>query len=230
MSGTMSGTMSGNMFSTLESTWDESARRGWTTLASFTMQAFALSLLFAVSLIWIERPPQVRWLQLTAPAAFTPPAAEQPARGHRTAVAVSNPRPGEIIAPRSIPPQIAASDDSDSVPAAPDFSSVGTGPGRGPGDGVPHSIGDGIPAVIPARPAVVKPLLLSHRRRPISFTRCSRIIRHSRARRTFRARSSCGRSSARQARSRIWSWSTDTRCSPPPRLTRSGNGAIALTC
>ena len=162
MSGTMSGNMSGNMFSTLESTWDQSARRGWTTLASFTMQAFALSLLLAISLIWIERPPQVRWLQLTAPAEFTPVAPEQPARGHHTAVAVSNPRPGETIAPRWIARHIAASDDSDSVPAAPDFSSIGTGPGRGPGDGVPHSIGDGIPAVIPARPAVVKPLLVSH--------------------------------------------------------------------
>ncbi|MGD0416064.1 MAG: energy transducer TonB [Terriglobales bacterium] len=150
------------MFSTLESTWDQSARRGWTTLASFTMQALALSLLFAVSLIWIERPPQVRWLQLTAPAAFTPPAAEQPASGHHTVAAVSNPRSGEIVAPRWIARQIATSDDSDSVPAAPDFSSIGTGPGRGPGDGVPHSIGDGIPLVIPARPAVVKPLLVSH--------------------------------------------------------------------
>jgi len=162
MSETISRTMSGNMFSTLESTWDQSARRGWTTLASFTMQALALSLLLAVSLIWMERPPQVRWLQLTAPAAFTPPEAEQPARGPRTAAAVSNPHSGEIIAPRSIPPQIAASADSDSVPAAPDFSSNGTGPGRGPGDRVPHSIGDGIPAVIPVRPAVVKPLLVSH--------------------------------------------------------------------
>jgi protein TonB len=150
------------MFSTLESTWDQSARRGWTTLASFTMQALALSLLFAISLIWIERPPQVRWLQFTAPAAFTPPEPEQPARGHRTAVAVSNPHPGEIIAPRWIPRQIATSDDSDSVPAAPDFSAIGAGPGRGPGDGVPHSIGDPIPAVIPVRPAVVKPLLVSH--------------------------------------------------------------------
>jgi protein TonB len=162
MSGTMSGNMSGNMFSTLESTWDQSARRGWTTLASFTMQAFALSLLFAISLIWIERPPQVRWLQLTAPAAFTPPPTEQPAGGHHTAVTVSNPHSGEIIAPRSIPRQIAVSADGDSVPAAPDFSAISTGPGRGPGDGVPHSIGDGIPAVIPARPAVVKPLIVSH--------------------------------------------------------------------
>jgi hypothetical protein len=41
------------MFSALESNWDQSARRGWTTLASFTMQALGLSLFVAVSLIWV---------------------------------------------------------------------------------------------------------------------------------------------------------------------------------
>ena len=154
--------MSGNMFTTLESTWDQSARRGWTTLASFTMQAFGLSLLLAIPLMWVGRPPQVRWLQITAPAAFAPPAAEQPARGHHAAAAVSNTRQGEIIAPRSIPRQIAANDDGDSIPTAPDFPSIDTGSGRGPGNGVPRSIGDNIPVVIPVRPAVVKPLLVSH--------------------------------------------------------------------
>lgn len=39
------------MFSTLESTWDRSARRGWTTLASFGVQAMALSLLLLLPLI-----------------------------------------------------------------------------------------------------------------------------------------------------------------------------------
>jgi protein TonB len=149
------------MFNTLESTWDQS-RRGWTTLASFTLQAFALSSLCAISLLWIEQPPQVRWLQFTAPAAFTPPPAEQPADGHHPAATVGNARWGEIIAPRLIPRQIAASDASGSVPAAPDLSSLGTGPGRGSGDGVPYSIGVGLPVVIPAHPVVVKPLLVSH--------------------------------------------------------------------
>ncbi len=40
------------MFNTLESSWDRSTHRGWTTLASFTMQAFGLSLIIAISLIW----------------------------------------------------------------------------------------------------------------------------------------------------------------------------------
>jgi protein TonB len=151
------------MFSTLESTWDHSARRGWTTLASFTMQALALSLLFAISLIWIGQPPQVRWLQLTAPPEFTPAAPEQPAPAHNAPAAASNMSQGVIVAPPSIPSHIAAIDDGGVVPAAPDFQSIiGTGPGRGSPDGVVRSIGDGIPAVIPLRPTVVKPLVVSH--------------------------------------------------------------------
>jgi len=70
------------MFSSLESAWDQSVRRGWTTLASFTMQALALSLLLAISWIWVGRPPEVRWLQISAPAAFSPleQSETQPAR------------------------------------------------------------------------------------------------------------------------------------------------------
>jgi periplasmic protein TonB len=149
------------MFTTLESSWDQSAHRGWTTLASFAVQAVALTVLFAISLIWMERPPQVHWLQLTVPATFTPLAAEQPARGH-SSTAVSNNRPGAIIAPRSVPREIVTGDDSDPVPSAPEFPSAGIGPGGGPADSVARSIGDGLPVVIPAPPAVVKPLLVSH--------------------------------------------------------------------
>ena len=153
------------MFNTLESTWDQSAhRRGWTTLASFTMQALALSLLLAISLLWVGGPPQVRWLQLTAPASFTPLAAEQPARGRHTSAPVCNSRPDQIVAPRSIPRHVVSIGDDNSVPAAPDFSSIDSGDirsGRG-GAGAAHGIGDGLPVVIPPRPAAVKPLLVSH--------------------------------------------------------------------
>lgn len=149
------------MFSTLESTWDHSARRGWTTLASFTMQALGMSLLLAIPLIWVQRPPQVRWLQISAPTAFTPPAETQGPSGHHATIAVGNPRPEQIVAPQSIPLQIAAGNDTDSVATAPDFQTIGTGPGRGSGDTVPGGLGDGIPIVIPARPAAIKPLRVS---------------------------------------------------------------------
>ena len=151
------------MFSTLESNWDHSARRGWTTLASFTMQALGLSLLLAIPLIWVQRPPQLHWLErLASPAALTPPAATQAAHAHSAATAVNNLPQRPFIAPRSIPLQIAAINDADSVPPAPEFPTIGTGSGRGPEDGVAHGLGDGIPVVIPARPAAVKPLRVSH--------------------------------------------------------------------
>ena len=153
------------MFNTLESTWDKSARRrGWTALASFTMQALALSLLLAVSLFWVGGPPQVRWLQLAAPASFAPVATEQPAHGHRTVTPVRNFHPEEFLAPRFIPAQTATAGDDNSVAGAPDISAIDSCNDRsrcGGGD-VTRSIGDGIPPVIPSRPAAIKPLLVSH--------------------------------------------------------------------
>jgi protein TonB len=155
-------TLSTPTFSTLESTWDQSARRGWTTIASFTMQAFGLSVLLAIPLIWVQRPPRVHWLQFAAHAAFAPPAATQAAHRHVAAAAVSNLFRGQIIAPRSIPLHIAVNDDADAGPLAPELPSTAFGSGRGPRDGVAYGIGDTIPVVIPAHPAAVKPLLVSH--------------------------------------------------------------------
>ena len=105
----------------------------------------------------------MRWLQLTAPATFTPVGEAQPVRGRHTAAPVQTPHTEEFFAPRSIPPEIATSDDS-SVPAAPDISSIdngGAGLNRGGGD-VIHGLGNNISTVIPPRPAATKPLLVSH--------------------------------------------------------------------
>jgi len=150
------------MFSTLESNWDQSAHRGRATLASFSIQTFSLALLIAVSMLWVERPPQVRWLQLTAPAEFTPVAPEPIAHGHPATNATSNMHHGQIVAPPSIPIHIVPVNDADSGLPAPDFPTIGTGLGGGPNGRVGHGLGDNIPTVIPAHPAVVKPLLVSH--------------------------------------------------------------------
>jgi protein TonB len=147
------------MFSTLESNWDNSARRGRATLASFAVQAFGLSLLIAISLLWVERPPQVHWLQISAPATFTQVATD-PAPGHRPATTPSNPAQKPIIAPPSIPLH-AAPNDADSAPSAPDLPNIGYGRDHGPSDVIPGAIGNAIPIVIPARPAALKPLRVS---------------------------------------------------------------------
>src|SRR5208282_1464648 len=101
-----------NMFSTLESTWDKSVHRRWTALASFTVQAFGLSLLLLIPLLTIQSPPKVQWLE--API-FTPPAgpapvAQQPRPiSSSTTVPVSN-REGQLQQPPAIPSTISITD------------------------------------------------------------------------------------------------------------------------
>jgi protein TonB len=150
------------MFNTLESNWDESARRGWTTLASFTLQAISLSLLIAVSLLWMERPPQVRWL-VTAPA-FSPsdsPHPEKPNqrdyKGPSTGRAILNP----ITPAPSIDLDASRRNDVDPV-GAPDFRSIQTVAGEGQVSGLPFGLGNGIPPAIPAHPTVTKPVIVSN--------------------------------------------------------------------
>jgi protein TonB len=150
------------MFRTLESNWDQSARRGRATLVSFTIQAFSLSLLIAISMLWVERPPQVHWLQISAPTAFTQPAATEPAHANHNPGAASNPRSDQVIAPRWVPRETPRINDAGSGPTVADAPTIDGGPGSGPGVGVNHGLGDGFPVVIPARPAPVKPLVVSH--------------------------------------------------------------------
>ncbi|MBZ5665550.1 MAG: TonB family protein [Acidobacteriia bacterium] len=152
------------MFSTLESNWDQSARRGRATLASFTIQTFSLSLLIAVSMLWVERPPQVRWLQISAPTTFTPtePAPEPVTHRHFTAATVSNLLRGQIIMPRTIPPHAVDIDDSKLGPPAPNLPDIDFRSGHGPRDAVPYGLGSNIPVVIPTHPTVPKPLIVSN--------------------------------------------------------------------
>jgi protein TonB len=149
------------MFNTLESSWDRSTHRGWTTLASFTMQAFGLSLIIAISLIWVERPPQVHWLQIPTPATFVPVADTQPASGHPPSPAVNTPRPEQLVTPSSVPREIQMVNDASPGPIAPDAPTIDDGPSTGARHGIVHGLGDAMPVEIPARPAAVRPLLIS---------------------------------------------------------------------
>src|SRR5271154_2903192 len=127
------------MFQTLENTWDRSGRRRWSTLASFTMQALALSLLLVVPIVWVQGPPRLQWINssiLTPPPA---PASPAPQNAHRTTntTEISG---GHVVLPSTIPDHIAQVNDSD-APPAPGIGEIripgGTGPG---GRGVPGSI------------------------------------------------------------------------------------------
>jgi protein TonB len=149
------------MFSTLESTWDKSAQRGRAALASFTIQAFSLGLVIVVSMLWVERPPQVRWLQISAPASFVA-VTSSPAHGRHTASANSNPIAHQITAPRFVPPETPTINDPGSGLSVEEAPTIGDGVYGGPGVAIGHGLGDGLPVLIPTRPTPVKPLVVSH--------------------------------------------------------------------
>lgn len=150
-----------NMFQTLETTWDRSARRRWSTLASFTMQALALSLLLAIPLVWVQGPPRLQWLDssiFSPPPAPAPPAPES---AHR-AIRGSEVRGDQIVEPPSIPSHIADVNDGN-VPAAPTIGDIGI-PGAIGNDrhGVPGGLGQPTAAAPPPpTSAQTKPLRVS---------------------------------------------------------------------
>jgi periplasmic protein TonB len=153
------------MFNALESNWEQCARRGWTTFASFAVQVFGLSLLLAIPIAWVQGPPQLEWLQpLTLPATVTPAAPTQVAHGHAT-VSASNLRAEEVTAPPAIP-SYTTNDSAKPVPAAPDWNSIGSGSFGGARDGSLGSMGGNmpvvVPSVVPPKPPVSKPLMVSH--------------------------------------------------------------------
>jgi protein TonB len=139
--------------SLLDSRWADRSRRGWTTLASFTAQAVATGVLF-LPLFYTQVLPQFQLAsQLVAPS--PPPAPPAPETSRNTRPNTSNlSRDGRVIAPPSIPREIASVEES-SVPPAVDVSglrvigSTGTSPGR---NGVLDSIGSGFNTVVPPPP------------------------------------------------------------------------------
>src|ERR1700675_4217196 len=147
------------MFSTLESTWDRSARRRWTTLASFTVQALGLSLLLLIPLLVIQGPPRLQWID--GPILTPPPPTAPPVRGPRP-IDSSNIRDGRIQQPPSIPPTIASSHEQP-VRSSPDVSSLGVDGGTGTARrGVFDSIGTSVDvAPPPPFPAPAHPLRVS---------------------------------------------------------------------
>ena len=150
------------MFNTLESNWNHSARRGWTTLASFGFQAMALSLLLLIPLLTIQGPTRLE-LFSRPPISVPSPPAPQPPESTQRPVHSSNIRHGEILQFRSIPRNIANLNERP-IASAPDVSGIGvigsTGSGRlGPFGSTGLSVEIAPP---PPLPALTHPLKVSH--------------------------------------------------------------------
>jgi protein TonB len=142
------------MFSTLESSWDKSARRGWSAIASFTFQAMALSLLLLIPLLTLPGPP--RLLLWESPIAPPPPPGPE-----RQLHASTNLNGGELVPP-SVIPLIIADLHETPVADAPDGRDLGVVGSTGPRVGVANSIADVVAVAPPPAPAPTHPIKISH--------------------------------------------------------------------
>jgi protein TonB len=147
------------MFSTLENNWDRSAHRGWTTLASFTMQALGLSLLLLIPFIAIQGPPALRWLDASV---LAPPPAPASGPTEPRVIPSTNIHEGVLQQPSSIPPTIANLNEP-WVRSAPDLDELGVSGGTGASRrGVQGSLGPPVAVAPPPPPALTHPLKVSH--------------------------------------------------------------------
>jgi hypothetical protein len=101
--------------SLLDTPWTDRSRRGWTTLASFAMQAAGLGGLLLLPLLYTQGLPQLQLMSsLVAPAPPPAPPAPAPARDTH---ASSNLSPdGLLIAPPSVPREILNIDEPIAAP------------------------------------------------------------------------------------------------------------------
>ena len=149
-----------------ESPWANRSRRGWTTLASFAVQAALVALLLVLPLIYTGALPQFQKPEIISmPAAqlAPPPAPPVPVARHNP-VPLSNLLGNRLIAPTAIPHAIQHIEESTAPPPPVDVGSVPWSTGSRAGNGSP--VGDfvrGLPtAALPPPPPVVRTLRLSH--------------------------------------------------------------------
>ncbi len=150
------------MFHTLENTWDQSARRRWPTVASFTMQALGLSLLLLIPPLTIQGPPRLAWFDLHVLA--PPPAPLAPTPHRPRGVHRSNIEGIQIVAPPSVQETNAPIDDR-SVAPAPDISGInipGATGDRGSRSAIPGAFRDGAAIAPPVASPLTRPLRVSH--------------------------------------------------------------------
>ena len=145
----------------VEPSADNGARRGWTALLSFTLQAMCLTSLVLMPMLYTQALPRL-FHELLPPVAYSrPPAPEHRARTNPSEHSeIVN---GRLQPPRVIPRQIAILNEIDALPAVGSTRfgvPGGTGDPGNPGDlGVPGApLGPAMPAPppsIPRHPVVI---------------------------------------------------------------------------
>jgi protein TonB len=150
--------------SLLDSAWADRSRRGWTTLASFALQAAAAGVLLLLPLLYTQGLPQFqRMSALVVPSPPPAPPPTEPVRSARETTSNMS-RDGQIIAPRSVPSEILHVDETN-VPPPVDAGGLGVLGSTGNSmarSGVLNSIGTGLNSIVPPPPAPsVHPLRVS---------------------------------------------------------------------
>jgi protein TonB len=138
----------------LDTPWADRSRRGWTTLASFALQAVAAGVLLLLPLFYTQGLPQFQLMAaLVAPSPPPAPPAPGPVRNaHANTSNLSS--QGQMIAPRFVPREILRLDEP-SVPPLVDIGGLRVLGGTGNStsrNGVFESIGSGLNTVVPPPP------------------------------------------------------------------------------
>ena len=146
-----------------DSPWANRSHRGWTTLASFTVQAAVVGGLLLLPLLYTQGLPHLQAMaSLVAPA---PPPAPAPPMQARPAAPVTSEilSDGRLMAPHSIPRNIEQVTETVAPPPV-DAGTLGVAGGTGDRaamNGVWNSIGSGLAAVAPPPPPT-RPLRRSY--------------------------------------------------------------------
>jgi periplasmic protein TonB len=127
-----------------ESPWENRSHRGWTTLASFAVQAFALGGLLLIPFLYTEGLPRLQLMAALVAPASPPGPPPMVAQEHIPVVSESNIVGEHLRTPGSIPRGVAQVDEAQAPPSgdtAPGWYVPGAVPGTGARNGVFDSIG-----------------------------------------------------------------------------------------
>lgn len=148
--------------SLLDTSWADRSRRGWTTMASFTLLTFVVAVLLALPLLYTEALPQLQVLSsLVVPASSQP--STPPSAARATQTPASNMLGHELMAPQRIPTAVRLVDDAGVLPPSDLPPGIGVPHGTGVYDpnGVLNSIGTTVSVAHPAVATVAPPLRVS---------------------------------------------------------------------
>jgi protein TonB len=140
--------------SMLETSWSQRARRNWTTLTSFGLQALVISVLLLLPVLKTVGLPAARTVStpISLGRVSSEPAPRQGTRS--SSVVPTDILPGRLMQPSRIPIVIRTGPDNSSppLPGGPGGGIEGTGLPPGTGDGLLQSLLGGSRAILPTPP------------------------------------------------------------------------------